>query len=301
MPAIDLKLLAIFEEVYRTRSVSEAAENLRVSQPTISIGLAKLRAFFNDPLFVRTSTGMDPTPQAKKLYPPVTESLEQLKRALRTHIVFDPRTSSRRFRVCMTDISQVVLLPELLSHLKDAAPHVRIEVLNIGHGTPSLLESGEADLAIGFIPQLEAGFYQQSLFSQRFVCMVRSDHPRIKGKLTLKQFEHEVHIQVITSGTGHYVIDKVIAQRNVKRKVALRLPNFLGIALNVARSDMIVTVPMRLGQVMTQMANVKTVDPPFALPSYAVKQHWHERYHHDPRNQWLRGVVARLFLESRKS
>jgi len=300
MLEIDLKLLAIFEEIYRTRSVSEAAENLRFSQPTVSIGLAKLRKFFNDPLFVRTSSGMNPTPQATKLYPPVIEALEQLKRALRTHVVFEPRTSSRCFRICMTDISQVVLLPELLNHLKDTAPHVRIEVLNIGHNASSLLESGEADLAIGFIPQLEAGFYQQSLFSQRFVCMVRSDHPRIGGKLTLRQFEHEAHIQVITSGTGHYVIDKVIAQRKVKRKIALRVPNFLGIALIVAKSDLIVTVPMRLGETMARMAKVKTIDPPFAFPSYAVKQHWHERYHHDPRNQWLRSVVAKLFCEGKR-
>src|SRR5437016_3777396 len=114
---VDLRLLAIFEEIYRTKSVSQAAENLGLSQPTISIGLAKLRKFFNDPLFVRTSSGMEPTPQAIKLGVPVAEALDQLKQALRHHIVFDPATSARCFRVCMTDISQVVLLPKLLNHV----------------------------------------------------------------------------------------------------------------------------------------------------------------------------------------
>jgi DNA-binding transcriptional LysR family regulator len=159
--------------------------------------------------------------------------------------------------------------------------------------------AGEADLAIGFMPQLEAGFYQQSLFSQRFVCMVRRDHPRIDDKLTLKQFEKEAHIQVITSGTGHYIVDKVLQQRHVKRKIALRVPNFLGIALIVANSDLVVTVPARLAQAVAAMANVKTVESPISFPAFAVKEHWHERYHNDPRNQWIRNVVAQLFLETR--
>lgn len=295
---IDLKLLAIFEEIYRTRSVSQAAENLRVSQPTVSISLGKLRRFFNDPLFVRTSGGMEPTPHATELLKPVSNALAQIRYAVRHRIVFDPMKSERCFRICMTDISQTVLLPKLLNHLKDAAPSIRIDIINIAANTPTLLETGEADLAIGFMPQLEAGFYQQRLFTQRFVCVVRKDHPRILDKLGLKQFVEESHIQVATSGTGHWIIDKVLEEQQVKRKIALRLPNFLGIGSIVANTDLVVAVPERLADTLMSSANVKALKSPINFPSYAVKQHWHERYHRDPRNQWLRGVVADLFLET---
>jgi len=295
---VDLKLLTIFQEIYRTRSVSQAAENIRLSQPTLSIALGKLRKRFNDPLFVRTSAGMEPTPLAAELLVPVSEALGLLAYALRHQIVFDPKQSERCFRICMTDISQIVMLPRLLNYLKDAAPSIRIEVINISAMTPKLLESGEADLAIGFMPQLEAGFYQQKLFSQRFVCMLRKDHPRIGDRLSLKQFVEESHLQVAASGTGHWIIDKLLDEKHVERKIALRVPNFLGIGLIVANTDLLVTVPKLLGEALAGTADIKTIKPPINFPPYAVKQHWHERYHHDPRNQWLRSVVAGLFLQS---
>lgn len=294
---IDFKLMAIFEEIYRTRNVSQAAENMRLSQPTISIALGKLRKSFNDPLFVRISGRMEPTPLATELLNPISESLGLLRYALRHKIVFDPSRSERCFRICMTDISQAVLLPPLLNHFKETAPSITIDVMAISANTPKLLESGEADLAIGFMPQLEAGFHRQKLFAQRFVCLLRKDHPRIRNKLSLKQFEAESHIQVVPSGTGHWIIDKVIEEKQVKRKIALRLPNFLGIALIVANTDLIVTVPKRLGEVLAQSANIRILNPPISFPSYAVEQHWHDRYHRDPRNSWLRGVVADLFSE----
>jgi DNA-binding transcriptional LysR family regulator len=295
---VDLKLLTIFQEIFRTRSVSLAAENIRVSQPTVSVGLAKLRRRFNDPLFVRTSAGMEPTPLASELLMPVSEALGLLRYALRHQVVFDPKKSERCFRICMTDISQIVLLPRLLNHLKEAAPSIRIEVIHISATTPKLLESGEADLAIGFMPQLEVGFHRQQLFTQRFVCMLRKDHPRVGERLSLKIFREESHMQVTTPGTGHWIIDKVLEEKQVTRKIALRVPSFLGIASIVANTDLLATVPERLGEALMHSANVKTLKPPINFPSYAVKQHWHERYHHDPRNQWLRSVVAELFLDS---
>jgi len=294
---IDVKQMAIFEEIYRTRSVSQAAEDMRVSQPTISIGLRKLRKRFNDPLFVRTSEGMEPTPLASELLKPISESLSLLRYVLRHKIVFDPSQSDRCFRICMTDISQVVLLPPLLNRLKEIAPSIRIDVIPISAKTPKLLESGEADLAIGFMPQVEAGYHRQKLFAQRFVCMLRKDHPRIGDKLTLKQFAQERHIEIATSATGHWIIDKVFEEKKVKRKIALRIPDFLGIALIVANTDLIATVPERLGEVLAQSARIKILKPPISFPSYVVEQHWHERYHRDPRNNWLRGIVAELFLE----
>src|SRR3954471_9194183 len=129
MVDIEIKLLTIFEEVYKTRSVSQAGENIGLSQPSIRIAFSKPRTFFNNPLSVRPSGGMEPTPHAEELIKPIREALALLRRALGHRIVFDPLTSNRTFRICMTDISQVVMLPTLMNHLKTAAPSVRIETL----------------------------------------------------------------------------------------------------------------------------------------------------------------------------
>ena len=297
MEELDLKLLKVFDEVYKTRSVSRAADNVGVTQPSVSIALAKLRKHFQDPLFVRTSDGMQPTPYAAELIRPVRDGLGLLDGAMRHRATFDPARSDRAFCLSLTDISQAVMLPKLLNHLKRVAPAIQLEIVPISSETPRMLESGDADLAIGFMPQLEAGFYQQKLFQQRFVCVVRENHPRIKSRLSLKQFVEEDHIVVTTSATGHWILDKTLEAKGVARKVAVRLPDFLGLAAIVAGTDLLACVPERLGEVMRQAAKVKLLAPPVELPSYLVKQHWHERYHHDPANRWLRGVVAELFLE----
>src|SRR5579862_6791963 len=221
MTNFDLKLLAIIGELHRTRSVSQAAERLAVSQSAISMSLAKLRKHFNDPLFVRTSTGMEPTPHAIQLIGILGQAENLLQTAFEHSVVFDPRTSDRVFHLQSTDIAQVTLMPELMRHLKKAAPLVRIDLQRIAPATPKLLESGELDLAVGFILPMGAGFCQQRLFKERFVCAMRSDHPRVGNTLTVKRFEVESHLAVATSGTGHSIVEKTLEAKKIRRRVSL--------------------------------------------------------------------------------
>ena len=135
------------------------------------------------------------------------------------------------------------------------------------------LESGDIDLAVGFMPDLEAGFYQQALFAQDFVCLAASKHPRIGTKLSRKAFSNEGHILVIASGTGHSIVDKVLAKNKVPRRVVLRVPSYLGVARIVAQTDFLVIVPRQLGQALAEQESVKVLEPPLPLPAYKVKQH----------------------------
>jgi DNA-binding transcriptional LysR family regulator len=157
------------------------------------------------------------------------------------------------------------------------------------------MESGEVDLAVGFTPDLEAGFYQQALFAQDFVCLAASTHPRIGAKLTRKAFLNEGHILVMSSGTGHSIVDKVLAKNNVHRRVVLRVPSFLGVARIVAQTEFLVIVPRQLGHALAEQERVKVLEPPVPLPSYKVKQHWHERFNQDAGSIWLRQTMAGLF------
>ena len=295
---VDLKLMIFFEEVYKTGNVSKAAANIGVTQPSVSIGLARLRKHFNDPLFVRTSRGMEATPYADEIIKPIREATALLRSTLGRQIVFEPLTSKRKFRIAMTDISQIVMLPALMTHLKRVAPSVRIEILHITPDIPRILESGDADLGIGFMPQLAAGFYQQTLFEQAFVCVVRKGHPRVGSKLSLPQFLAEAHIEVYTHGTGHHpLLERALKKQRIERRIALNVPNYLGIGLIVDNTDLLVIVPRRLADILTNENDVRIVPCTVKLPSYQVKQHWHERYLSDPANMWLRSTVAQLFTE----
>jgi DNA-binding transcriptional LysR family regulator len=296
-PNIDLKLLAVVDELHRTRSVSQTAENLHLSQSAVSMSLAKLRRHFKDPLFVRTAAGMEPTPHALEVMSLFRKAEGLIRSALEHHATFTPGTSDRVFRLSFTDITQLTLLPRLMRKLKQVAPAVAIHLSTVSGSIRTLLESGEIDLAVGLIPPLGAGFYQQRLFRDRFVCALRAGHPRIAGELSLKQFEQETHLSVEATGTGHDVLERTLEAKRIRRKVGLRVPTFLGLAPILATTDYLAVLPEQLGRVFAAAGEIKLLPLPFATTPYFIQQHWHERYNHDPANVWLRGILAELFLQ----
>ena len=295
MKRFDVELLLIFDEIYKTRNVTRAAANLGLPQSTVSLGLGKLREHFNDRLFSRTARGMAPTPRAEGAIGDVRRALQALQHALADQPAFDPAGSTRAFHICVTDISEIVLLPRLLNHLREHAPSVRIEVTKISPDSPAELSDGTVDLAIGFMPHLEAGFYQQKLFDQHFVCLVSNRHPRVREALSVAALQAEQHVRVSSSGTGHAIVDKTLGELGMPRNVALQVPSFLGVARIVAQTELVAIVPYRYGAAMAGSEDVRMLPLPVDLPSFQVKQHWHERYHEDASNRWLRQVVAMLF------
>lgn len=298
MTNIDLKLLSVVAELHKTRSVSQTAENLDLSQSAISMSLAKLRKHFNDPLFVRTSSGMDPTPHAVELIGLLKNAEDLLQTALDLHLVFDPMTSERQFNLYSTDIAQVTLMPCLMQRLKGVAPRVGMTLRRLSEATPKQLESGEADLAVGFILPMGAGFCQQRLFKERFVCVARRDHPRVGDTLDIEEFQNETHLAITTCGTAHGVVEKALEAKSIRRRVGLAVPSFLGVASIITALDYLAVLPEQLARHLARTADVKVLALPFNVPSYYIMQHWHERYTQDPASKWLRSMVANLFLNS---
>lgn len=295
---LDLKVVAIMSDLYDSRSVSTTAVNLSIRQSTVSMALARLRRHFEDPLFVRTSAGMEPTPRGVELIEVLRNAEFYLRKALEHRVAFDPLHSDRVFQVASTDIAQLTLLPTLLRRLKRISPAVSVTLSTISDRTPALLESGELDLAVGFIHPRGTGFYSQRLFQDRFVCAVRADHPRISKTVTIEQFEKEQHVAVSTSGTGHSIVEETLTAHSIRRQIGVRVPTFLGLGPILAQTDLVAVLPEQLGTYLAQAGRVKLAGLPVDMPPYFICQLWHERVMHDPASQWFRKVVAGLFLRA---
>ncbi|HDS1724686.1 LysR family transcriptional regulator [Pseudomonas putida] len=293
-PLPEPKLLQLFDVLYQCRSVTRAAEQLEQSQPTISIWLARLREQLNDPLFVRTPGGMAPTPRADQLIGPCREVLESLRRLTAWEPQFIAATAQRRFRLCVSDASHITLLPSILNHLRSHAPGIRLEAARIDGNTESALESGEADLAIGFVPWLGGGMYQQVLFEQDWVCLSNPQHPRLGDGMSLERYRAEGHVQ-ISFGTGQKLLEAGLARAGIERRIMLELPAFLGLGMIIGTTDLLGTLPRHIGQTLADMHGLQVHDCPFEVEGFTVKQHWHARYHQDNGNRWLREVVRGLF------
>ena len=291
----DPKLLQLFDVLYGLRSVTRAAQALGLSQPTVSIWLARLRKQMGDPLFVRTPGGMLPTPQADALIGPAREVLESLRRLSAWELAFDPATAQRRFRLCTSDASHITLLPQLLAQVRAAAPGVLLEVARLDGQTAQALETGQADLAVGYAPWLESGIHQQKLFTQDWVCLASAKHPRVWRSLNLKAYAGEAHVAV-AGGTGAPLLEAALMAQDLKRRVVLELPGFLGLSAVVSSTDLVATLPRHIGQTLADAAGLAVWPCPVPVARFDVKQHWHARYHQDAGNRWLRGVVAALFM-----
>ena len=162
---IDLNLLVVFNQLLLDRSVSTSAEKLGLTQPAVSNALKRLRSVLKDELFLRTSRGMEPTPYALHLAEPVIYALGALQTAFTTRDTFDPLTSTRNFQLAMTDIGEMYFMPPLMVALSKVAPNVRVSTVRPNAGNlREDMESGTVDLALGLLPNLQAGFFQRRLF-----------------------------------------------------------------------------------------------------------------------------------------
>jgi len=293
---LDVKHLRLFDLLYSTHSVTRSSELLGQSQPTVSIWLSKLRKELGDPLFIRTADGMQATPRADELIVSVRAALDAMRQLTAPEAVFDPVQSTRHFRICMTDASHVTLLPQILAHVRAMAPDITLEAARIDEKTAEALQSGEADLAIGLVPWLESGFYQQTLFPQDWICLVNPRHPRISETLDRNLYSGEGHVGIV-SGTGSQLLAEALLRNHIRRRIVLELPGFLGLAAVVSSTDLLATLPRHIGEMLAQMNGLRVFPCPVPIPTFTVKQHWHARYHNEAGNIWLRGVCARLFMD----
>lgn len=293
--AIEIRLLETFEAILRHRSVTAAADALGLTQPAVSQALARLRRCLGDPLFVRTPQGMEPTARGAEIAGPVATMLALARERLGRPASFEPAQAERTFAVFASDAGTAVFAPRVVQRLARAAPGIRLRMLLVARGRfPDALASGEADLAFGAFPALGAGFYQQRLYDDDYVCVARRG--AVREPLTLARFLAARHVVVTAEGTGHAhaAVERQLAKVLAPGRLAVRVPSFLAALPVVAQSDCLLTVPRRVALGLGSK-RLRLLAPPLALPRFEVRQYWHERRHADPANRWFRALVAALF------
>ena len=289
----DMNLLTTFDAIYRHQSLSAAAIELGLTQPAVSAALKRLRVRFDNPIFVRTSHGMRPTPYADSMSGKITRALDILREVDQPDD-FSPRTTTINFKVYINDIGMLLMMPQVLTYLSEHAPGSRLTIFDLrpDEVVPAL-DSGTIDLAVGYFLGMPNWAHQQSVRSTSYVCAVRGDHPQIKSSLSLEQFVNAKHGMYYTSGSPHSAVEEALARLDLKHDVMLRLPRFSALPFFISQSDHIMTIPEDLGVGFSKLINIKLFKPPLKLPNFEIRQYWHERYHADPANKWLRNIIKR--------
>jgi DNA-binding transcriptional LysR family regulator len=297
---LDLNLLNVLVSVFDHGSVSRAAQRLGMSQSSVSTALARLRRAYGDPLFNRVGHGVEPTARMRAMIEPLREALSRVAVTLASEKGFDPETTGQTFTFAMTDLGEMVFMPKILRHIRKAAPHAVVRAVaasatQIERG----LESGEIDVAVGYFPDLrEKSFLEKHLFFHHFVCLLRANHPITAGTLSIAQFLELEHAVVYGAGRTHEIFERFLRAKKIQRRVALETPHFLSIPSIISQSDLVVTVPHAVGVFVTNVhMNIRIAQPPLRTPKIDLKLHWHRNFQRDPKNRWLRELVAGLFTD----
>lgn len=289
----DLNLVRLFVAVFETGSVSRAALRIGITQPSISYGLGRLRREVGDPLFVRSANTMTPTPMAHQLYRQFRDALTAVESAMEGTVAFDALTSHRTFRVAMSDVGAICLVPHLLAALREQAPHATLEVVQVP--VKDLMDEmarGHLDAAIGNLPIVHASARSELLFPERYVCLLAANHPRIRGStLSLEQFLAERHVVVASPFSVHQNVEELLAERGVRRQAALRIASFTILPAIIGASDLLVTLPSALGKVFRRFDALRCLELPAPLPRFEIRVLWHARQQSNPANAWLRKTV----------
>jgi len=295
-PGFDLNFLSLFEALHHERNVSAAARTLGLSQPATSAALGRMRKRFGDPLFVRTSHGMVPTPLADEMAPAVRDALDTVRRRIAGRSSAEPASQPRTLRLSVGDASGMVLLPRIVQRLQQVAPQWRIETESVHPAAlPRTLENGLCDLAMGNLYMLGTGIYRQRLLGTEYKVVHRRDHPRLHEGLSLQDYLAAGHAVMRSPGAPPSVLEVALARRGHHRRVVLTVPQFVLLPSVVAETDLIATVPAHVAQAFAGAYRLAVWPLPLPMPELVLYQYWHQRYHTDATNKWVRTTIRQVF------
>jgi DNA-binding transcriptional LysR family regulator len=289
--AFDLNLLVVFDAVMRERSVKRAAQQVGLSQPAVSHALARLRHLLKDDLLVRTPTGMAPTPRAEQLAGPVRHALGEMQLALEPE-AFVPARAERRFAIAVDNCSAIVVAPRLIGAAGTAAPGVRLDLRPSGTlDVEDLIDRGELDLAIGPLATDRERFIARPLFADTFVAVLRRGHPGARQPLSAETLAQLPELEISSSGDDTSFLDRWLAERGLKRRVAHRAP-YLSAASLLAETNLVAIIRQRVAKMLVANRGLRAVALPCPSPEVTTAILWHRRLDAHPAHRWLRGLIA---------
>ena len=291
----DVHLLKVFEALMETRHVTNAAHHVGLSQSAFSHALGRLRLRVGDPLFVRTSRGMEPTERAHALVGPVREAVRHVDAVFDDAAGFASRESDQSFVIRVGDANEYLLLPSLLRELERRAPGVSVVVRHLSP-TDTLrgLGEGTIDLAVSAFLKHVKSIRSSRLMDDHMVCAMSRDHRLARGKLTMQRFLELRHLRVVQDASDARFLDEALRTRRIVRNVVATIPHWLVALHTVSSTDMAVMVSERMARRFDVEGRLALRPLPAGGERFSWQLYWHRRHDHHPAQQWMRSLVSEL-------
>lgn len=294
MTTTDLNLIRAFIAIYETGSVSAAAKRLNITQPSVSHSLSRLRDLLQDPLFARTREGMVPTFNATQLFHAFRNALDSIETAISATRNFDPAVSTRCFRLALSDLGEHHFLPFLVKELQAIAPSVALEIVQLdSERITDWLTTGGIDAAVGNLQLTGGQARKRTLFTESYSCLLSAAHSRIRETLTLQEYVSASHV-VVAPFSGHHLVEDVMTEMGVTRRIALRVPHFTNIVAVIASTDLLLTLPTRVARAFASDGRMRTLPLPFPISTFDVNLYWQPHTEDSMAQQWFCDTLTRV-------
>jgi DNA-binding transcriptional LysR family regulator len=292
---LDLNLAVTFLALWRERSVSKAAARLSLSQSAVSSALARLRAAADDPLFVRSRGGMEPTPRAIAMAEAIEQGIGLIHDALRAPRHFDPATSDRRFILGMSDDFEIAIGPRISRALLDRAPGVSVVFRQTNrHIVEGMLDAGEIEVAVTAGLPGRTRLDVEEIGRSGYACLLDAKNCGVPLPLSLEDYLGLPHILVSFSGREG-IVDTALRGIGRRRQVHTALTHFSALPAYLAQMRAVVTLPSHAAQALAKGGALDLSPVPVALGEYPVTSSCRRDLATDPAIRWLRDLVRAAF------
>jgi DNA-binding transcriptional LysR family regulator len=291
---LDLNLLTVFDAVMTERHVTRSAERLHTTQPAVSNALRRLRDQLGDELFLKVPGGVRPTARAEAIWPSIRQSLADIQSTL-SPAQAAPATFAGTATLSLSDYAAALLLPRLVPAVEAEAPGLTLRVLpNLHVHSTTAVETGQSDLALGVFGAAKPGMSVETVREERYVCIMRKGHALSRGRLTPKKLAGANHLLVTPSGEATGIVDRLLAEHGLSRRVALTVNQFLLAPRIVADSSLIAVLAESAVTLSGAAPRLHVAPVPLPLPNLRLQMLWHHRTSRDSSLAWLRARIARL-------
>ncbi|MGV2837854.1 LysR family transcriptional regulator [Vibrio cyclitrophicus] len=287
---IDLNLLIALQALYKTNSVSKAAERCYVSQSAMSHSLQRLRKLFDDPLFERVGSRMEATDRAIELSSTVETLLNTIQLEVLLSKSFDAATYKGTWKIGLTDYAEQMFAPILFDLIKQSSPYSQVALFNVNRSNyQQLFEDAKLDIAIGSFGRVPKHYRTKHLYTEEHVCLFDKSVLSIDLPMSLEQFVSVEHALVSPSGDLKTGVDSRLAEVGFSRQVAIASSNFLTVKRLIRGRELLCIVPKLVARSEETLLAVK---PPIDVPDFDIQLVYRKAKHLDDKNKRLRKLIV---------
>lgn len=287
--SIDFAALETLRLVHELGSFTAAAEKLDVNQSAVSYTIAKLRSCFHDPLFVRERRRQVPTERCEQILAQAVQMLGILDTLVQPE-VFNPGVSDQTVTIACNYYERILLIPRIIAEIRRQAPGMSVEVINsLGDGHLRLLRH-EADVLVGPFGRTESGFHSRRIFAEEYACLMDPSHPVAGNPLDIETYLGLNHVLIRYGGSWKSAYLQELETAGLALKPTVSVPSPAGLATLLAGSDLVATVPRRLGEAISD--RLVLCESPFR-GTFDISIVWTARTHASAMHRWLRGVILK--------